>query len=161
MSDDDLELERLLDAPRHRVWQAWTDAEQFRQWWAPHPYRIEECEMDLRPGGIFRTRMTGPGGFDSSGTGCFLEVEQERRISWTTALGPGYRPVDPTDCGGFPMTAIVTFEDAGDGRTRYRARALHRNMADRDAHKAMGFHEGWNIVADQLEQAARRLEETA
>jgi uncharacterized protein YndB with AHSA1/START domain len=159
---NDLVLERLLDAPRELVWRAWTDPERLKQWWAPRPYQTPEVEMDLRPGGKFYTRMTGPDGFDSRGTGCFLEVVNGEKIVWTSALGPGYRPqdVDAEDCGGFPFTAILTFEDNGDRRTRYKAVALHRNEADRETHARMGFHEGWGTCADQLGEVARSIEET-
>lgn len=156
---DDLILERTLDAPRDLVWKAWTTPQLLKRWWAPRPYQTPECEMDLRPGGRFYTRMTGPDGFDTSGTGCFLEVTAGERIAWTSALGPGYRPqdVDPADCGGFAFTVIVTLEDAGEGRTLYRAVAMHKNAADREIHANMGFHEGWGICADQLGAVAAGL----
>jgi uncharacterized protein YndB with AHSA1/START domain len=160
---NDLEIERLLDAPRALVWRAWTDPEHLKRWWAPRPYQTPECEMELKPGGKFYTRMTGPDGFDSRGTGCFLEVVEGERIVWTSALGPGFRPqdVDAEDCGGFPFTAIVTFEDAGEGRTRYKAVALHRNERDRETHAQMGFEEGWGTCADQLGEVAREMAATA
>ncbi len=158
---NDLMLERVLDAPRDLVWKAWTSPEHLKRWWAPKPYQTPECEMDLRPGGVFYTRMTGPDGFDSAGAGCFLEVIAGEKIVWTNALGPGYRPVDPTDCGGFPFTAIVTLEETADGKTRYRAVAMHRNTADRDSHEKMGFHEGWGTCADQLGEVAVGLAATA
>ena len=158
---DDLVLERVLDAPRELVWKAWTHPEHLKRWWAPRPYQTPECEMDLRPGGRFFTRMTGPDGFDSAGTGCFLEVVEGEKIVWTSALLPGYRPAAAIeDCGGFPFTAIVTLEDRSDGRTRYRAVALHKDAADRDSHEKMGFHEGWGTCAAQLEQVAQALKET-
>jgi uncharacterized protein YndB with AHSA1/START domain len=159
---NDLVLERLLDAPRDMVWRAWTDPEQLKRWWAPKPYETPEVDMDLRPGGKFYTRMTGPDGFDFKGTGCFLEVVEGEKIVWTSALGPGYRPVDVVeDCGGFPFTAIMTLEDNGDGRTRYKAVALHRNEKDRETHAAMGFQEGWGTCADQLGEVAREMAATA
>jgi uncharacterized protein YndB with AHSA1/START domain len=155
---NDLVLERILDAPRELVWKAWTDPEHLKRWWAPRPYQTPEVEMELRPGGIFYTRMTGPDGFDFSGAGCFLEVVEGERIVWTSALGPGYRPNDSrADCGGFPFTAIVTLEDAGDGRTLYRAVAMHKDQADRDTHEKMGFHDGWGTCADQLGEVAQSL----
>ena len=159
---NDLVLERVLDAPRELVWKAWTDPERLKTWWAPRPYLTPEVEMDLRPGGIFYTRMTGPDGFDARGTGCFLEVVEGEKIVWTSALGPGYRPQDVAqeDCGGFPFTAVLTFEDNGDGRTRYKAVALHRNEKDRDTHAQMGFQDGWGTCADQLAEVARSLRET-
>jgi uncharacterized protein YndB with AHSA1/START domain len=49
------------------------------------------------------------------------------------------------------MTVILTFEDAGTGKTRYTARARHWTVADREAHEKMGFHAGWNQCTDQLE----------
>lgn len=157
--DMDLVLERTLDAPRDLVWKAWTTPEHLMRWWAPRPYETPECEMDLRPGGKFYTRMTGPDGFDAKGTGCFLEVVERERIVWTSALGPGYRPQDvgPDDCGGFAFTAIVTLEDAGDGKTLYRAVALHKNEADCETHAKMGFHEGWGTCAAQLGEVALEL----
>lgn len=162
MADHDLVLERLLDAPRDLVWRAWTDPDQVRKWWAPRPYQTPEVDMDLRPGGRFYTRMTGPDGFDSAGEGCFLEVVEGEKVVWTSALSGGYRPVEAVeDCGGFPFTAIVTFEDAGDGKTRYRAIALHRNSADADTHAKMGFHDGWGTCADQLGEVAKGLGATA
>ncbi|HEX6375687.1 MAG TPA: SRPBCC family protein [Allosphingosinicella sp.] len=153
MADEtDLVVERLLDAPRARVWEAWSTPEHLKRWWAPKPYETPEVEMDLRPGGIFYTRMTGPDGFEAAGTGCFLEVVEGEKVVWTNALLPGYRPTVPVHlgCGDFVFTAIVTFEDAGDGRTRYRAVALHASEADRDTHEKMGFHDGWGTVAEQL-----------
>ena len=159
---NDLVLERTLDAPRDLVWRAYTDPEHLKRWWAPKPYETPEVEIDLRPGGVFYTRMTGPDGFDSKGAGCFLEVVEGERIVWTSALGPGYRPAELTeDCGGFPFTAIITFEDSGDGRTRYRAVTMHKNQADRDTHEKMGFHEGWGTCADQLGEVAAELAEIA
>jgi uncharacterized protein YndB with AHSA1/START domain len=119
MADEtDLALERILDAPRDLVWRAWTSPEHLKLWWAPKPYETPECEMDLRPGGRFYTRMTGPDGFDFRGTGCFLEVVEGERITWTSALGEDYRPNDlgPSGCGAFPFTAIVTLADAGEAQ---------------------------------------------
>lgn len=157
----DLVLERTLDAPPELVWEAYTNPDHLKHWFAPQPYRISECELDLRPGGIFRIRMVGPDGFDTGhgNAGCVLEVVEGEKLAWTSALGPGWRPAEmaETGCESFPMTAIVTFADAGPGKTLYRAVALHRSDADRKAHEDMGFHEGWGTVAAQLEAYARSL----
>ena len=160
MSDKtDLKLERVLDVPRDLVWQAWTDPEHIKRWWAPRPYQTPEVEIELKPGGIFYTRMTGPDGFDSKGTACILEVVPGKRIIWTSALQGGYRPNEFTadGCTGFPFTAIHTFEDAGDGQTRYTATVVHANAKDAEAHAAMGFDSGWATCAEQMAEVARSL----
>ena len=118
----------------------------------------------MRPGGIFRIRMQGPDGFDTGhgNAGCVLEVDQGKRFSWTSALGPGYRPAEMGEgCESFPMTAIVTLADAGGGKTLYRAVALHKDKADRDRHEQMGFQDGWGTTAGQLEEFARTLSVSA
>ena len=156
----DLVLERTLDAPVDLVWTAYTDPEHLKQWFAPRPYQITECELDLKPGGIFRIRMVGPDNFDTGhGTpGCVLEVVEREKLVWTSALGPGYRPNEMGEgCESFPFTAVVTFADAGSGKTAYKAVALHKDAADRETHEKMGFQEGWGIVADQLGEFAREL----
>ena len=156
----DLVLERTIDAPVDLVWKAYTDPAHLKQWFAPKPYQITECDLDLKPGGVFRIRMQGPDGFDTGhGTpGCVLEVVQNEKLSWTSALGPDYRPAEMGEgCESFPMTAIVTFADAGDGKTLYRAVALHKSLADKETHEQMGFHDGWGTVAGQLEEFAQGL----
>ena len=156
----DLVLERTIDAPIDLVWRAYTDPEHLKQWFAPRPYRITECELDLKPGGIFRIRMVGPDDFDTGHgiPGCVLEVVEGKKLSWTSELGPGYRPNEAGEgCDSFPMTAIVTFADAGNGKTAYKAVALHKNEADREKHEQMGFHDGWGTVAGQLEEYASGL----
>jgi len=161
MAEDlDLVLERTLDAPVGLVWKALTDPQHLKRWFAPKPYEISEIELDLRPGGIFRIRMIGPDGFDTGhGTpGCVLEVVEGEKLAWTSALGPGYRPAQTGEgCESFPMTAIMTLADAGGGKTRYKAVALHKDVADRDTHEKMGFHDGWGTTAGQLEELAQSL----
>jgi len=159
-NDTDLVLERTLDAPIDLVWEAYTKPEHLKRWFAPKPYEITEMELDLRPGGIFRLRMVGPDGFDTGHgvPGCVLAVAEREKLVWTSALGPGYRPNNTGEgCESFPFTAIVTFADAGNGKTQYRAVALHKDMADRETHEKMGFQEGWGTVAGQLAEYARSL----
>jgi len=142
----DLVLERVIDVPRRLVWEAWTKPEHLKEWFCPKPWGVSDCEIDLRPGGIFRTTMRSPEGQEFPNVGCYLEVVPMERLVFTSVLLPGYRPAPP---GDLPFTAIVTMEDHGTG-TRYVATALHQDEAGRDKHKAMGFHEGWGKALDQL-----------
>jgi uncharacterized protein YndB with AHSA1/START domain len=158
--EHDLVLERTLDAPIDLVWKAYTDPEHLKRWFAPRPYEITEIELDLKPGGIFRLRMIGPDGLDTGhGTpGCVLEVIERERLVWTSALGPEFRPNEMGEgCESFPMTAVITFADAGNGKTAYKAVALHKDAADKEAHEKMGFHDGWGTTASQLEELAKSI----
>lgn len=147
----DLLLERLVDVPVELVWKAWTDPEHLEAWFAPRPFETIECEIDLRPGGVFRTVMRAPDGtvFDDDTGGCFLEVHEPHRLVWTSALAPGYRPLPPPEDGGFAFTAELTFEALGTS-TRYSARAIHATRDGAAAHEEMGFTGGWSTALDQL-----------
>jgi uncharacterized protein YndB with AHSA1/START domain len=153
--ETDLVLERQIAAPVERVWRAWTDPDLLKQWWAPRPWQTAVAVVDLRPGGEFRFEMRGPEGEESNHVGAFLEVVPQRRIVWSTAILPGFRPAPLTDF--VPnFTAVIEFIPEGSG-TRYRATAMHRDTEGRDLHASMGFHEGWGICADQLAEVAEGL----
>lgn len=140
----DLMVERVVNVSPERAWAAWTEPDHLRRWYAPAPGVIAECEIDLRPGGIFRFVPRQPDGAESPTTCCYLEVVPHSRLVWTDALRPGYRPA-PT---GF-FTAVMTLEPQGDA-TLCTTVAMHRNEADRNDHADRGFHEGWGTVLDQL-----------
>jgi uncharacterized protein YndB with AHSA1/START domain len=58
----DLVLERVVDVPPDLVWKAWTMPEHVKRWFTPAPWKTVACEIDLRPGGAFRTVMQSPEG---------------------------------------------------------------------------------------------------
>ena len=140
----DLVLERTIDVPRELVWTAWTTPKHIRNWFVPRPWTITDCEIDLRPGGIFRTVMRSPEGQEFPNAGCYLEVVPNERLVWTDALLPGYRPSENPF-----FTAILMLEPQGSG-TRYTAYAIHRDEAGRNKHEEMGFHDGWGTVVMQM-----------
>jgi len=148
----DLVLARIVPVQRRLVWKAWTEPKHLMKWFTPAPWQTIECEIDLRPGGMFRTVMRSPEGKEFPNNGCYLEVLKHERLVWTDALAPGYRPsMKPF------FTAILTLEDH-DGGTRYTARALHKDDADRQKHADMGFEHGWGKALDQLVEIAGELE---
>lgn len=155
----DLRLERRVDVPVELVWQAWTRPEHLLKWFTPAPWRTVECELELRPGGIFRTVMQSPEGERFPGIGCYLEVVEHRRLSWTNTLAPGFRPAQRgggKECDDFPFTAVIALQPEGNG-TRYTALAMHATPADCKAHADMGFHDGWSTALDQLVALAKTL----
>lgn len=140
----DLVIEREIDVPVELVWKAWTTPEHLPEWFVPKPWTVTECEMDLRPGGVFRTVMRSPDGKEFPNLGCYLEVVPNERLVFTDTLLPGYRP-SPKPF----FTAVLELARQGSG-TRYTAIAIHGNADTRKTHEDMGFHHGWNTVIDQM-----------
>jgi uncharacterized protein YndB with AHSA1/START domain len=147
----ELSLTREIDAPPALVYKAWTH--HLAEWFAPKPMAITETEIDFRAGGRFKFTMKDPAsGAEYPCDGVFLEVVPNERIVSTDAFTPGWQPTDKAF-----MVAITTFEDLGNGKTRYTARARHWSDEDLKAHEQMGFHEGWGQVADQMIDVVMKL----
>jgi uncharacterized protein YndB with AHSA1/START domain len=156
----DLSFTRVVDVPRALVWRAWTEPKLLMPWFCPLPWKTIDCEIDLRPGGMFRTTMQSPEGAEFPNAGCYLEVVPNERLVWTNALLPGYRPSKPTatcgsDAAGFLFTAMVELADQEQG-TRYTATVIHADEAGCNQHAAMGFEAGWGAALDQLVAMIKR-----
>ncbi len=153
----DLSFTRVVNVPRVLVWRAWTEPELLKPWFCPLPWKTIDCEIDLRPGGMFCTTMQSPEGVDYPNAGCYLEVVPMEKLVWTNALLPGYRPSKPAATSGadnsesadFLFTAMVELADADQG-TRYTATVIHADAAGCEQHAAMGFEDGWGTALDQL-----------
>jgi uncharacterized protein YndB with AHSA1/START domain len=146
----DLVLERIVDVPPELVYKAWTTPRHLMPWFCPKPYRTVECEIELRPGGKFFTQMVDPDGNKlPTAPGCYLEIVPNRKLIWTTALGPAYRPHDPAAAPWF-FTAVLTFEPHGNGGCKYTATAIHATKDHAGAHEKMGFGQGWGTALEQL-----------
>jgi uncharacterized protein YndB with AHSA1/START domain len=137
----------VIDAPRELIFKVWTT--QFTLWWGPHGMTTPVCEMDLRPGGLFRTVMRAADGTEYPTRGIFLEVSPPSRIVFTDAFTPGWEPSPDIF-----FTAITTFEPLPGSKTRYTARALHWTVENREKHEAMGFYQGWGECVDRLAAVA-------
>lgn len=144
----DLVLERVVNVSPELIWKGWTQPEHLKKWFCPRPWQVTDCEIDLKPGGKFRTVMEGPEGQRHDETGCYLLVEPNRRLVWTDSLGPGFRP----KIGGF-MTGMLVLTPEGTG-TRYTAFVLHKDADDREQHEKMGFATGWGTALEQLLEVA-------
>ncbi len=140
----DLVLERVIDVPRELVWKVWTTPEHVVKWFTPAPWSTIDCEIDLKPGGIFRTTMRSPEGQNFPNLGCFLEIVENEKLVFTDMFEPGYKPAE----NGF-FTAILTFEKHEQG-TKYKVLARHKDEETRKKHEEMGFHDGWGKALDQL-----------
>lgn len=151
MSDRELSITRLIDAPPEAVYRAWTEPELVERWFAPRPLTTRVIQYDARPGGAFDVVMESPDGRQFPSSGVFLEVSPGRRLVFTDAYAAGWVPSERPF-----MTAVISFEPEG-GKTRYVATARHWTAEDVKAHEEMGFQQGWSLCADQLAEVAAGL----
>jgi uncharacterized protein YndB with AHSA1/START domain len=144
----DLDIERVIKAPRQTVWEAWTTPRRLEKWWLPAPAACRVDRLELHSGGAFVTSMADPGdAMRPHLDGCFLEVQEQRRIVFTTAIDSTWRPA-PAD--RLRMTATITLDEAPGGGTLYRGVIRHADAADRVRHQELGFEHGWSTVIAQL-----------
>jgi len=151
-TNHDLVLTRVLDAPPSKVFRAWTEPKLMKQWFAPLPWTVSGAQTDPRPGGTVLIVMRDPDGKDHPSQGVYLEIVENEKIvftdAYTSAWVPSAKPF---------MTVVLTFEEEPGGKTKYTARARHWNAEDREAHEAMGFHDGWGQCADQLAELLKTI----
>ena len=112
----ELYLTREFTAPRDLVFAAWTDVRQAARWWAPRNFTSLACEMDLRPGGLWRRSLQAPDGRVVVKHGVYREVVPPERLVFTYITEHANGAVDPE------TLVTVTFADLGDGRTRLTLR---------------------------------------
>lgn len=153
------ELTRTFEAPRELVWKVWTEAEHLARWWGPKELSgLRVAELDLRPGGRFHYAMAAPDGTEMWGKFLYRDVVPGRRLVYLVAFsdaagGTTRHPMAPD--WPLEMLNAVTFEDAGEGRTRLRLQgvAFQASEAEAKAFEA-GFpsmQQGFTGTLDQLE----------
>src|SRR5690349_11381306 len=101
-----LNLSRVLDAPRERVFRAWTDPRALAQWWGPPGFACPLAQVDLRPGGAYRLSMQPPQGDIFYLGGIFREITPPARLVYT------WRWEDDTEGTGETLVT-VEFKDLG------------------------------------------------
>ncbi len=132
--DLDLRIDRVIRAPRARVWKAWTEPVDLARWWLPAP---TQCRTSMSDDGV---------SFGPHLDACFVVVEPGERLVFTNALDSRWRPANPAPVA---MTAEVTFGDHPQG-TNYRVVVRHADAASRTHHEQLGFADGWGTVTGQL-----------
>ena len=131
--DRELHIERIFNAPRERVWRAYTERDLVKQWWGRgNKLNVEKFEFER--GGHWRFVEHSDGeqhGFE----GRFGDITPGESILWTF------------EWDGMPAHTIqefLTLEDMGDGRTRLKATSRFFTKEDRDGMLQSGMEGGMN-----------------
>jgi len=150
-------ITRNFDAPRTRVWQAWTEVEQLKHWWGPKGFALRSCSMDLRPGGLFHYGMQTPNGQDIWGRWILGEIVAPERLTFVVSFSDERGGVTRNPwASDWPLETLSTLTLAEQaGRTVLTLTGVPVNATD-DERRAFeaGFasmRQGWTGTLDQLE----------
>lgn len=148
--DRELTIERVFNAPRSRVWEAFMNPEHVAQWWGPKGFTTRvEC-LEPVAGGKTSYVMMGPDGTEYPVEGVFSEVVPEERFVTTDEFGEDFQ-AEHRDELPTGVIIIATFEDDGVG-TKLTMRIIHPTAEQRKAHEEMGVVPGWQSSFDCLDE---------
>jgi uncharacterized protein YndB with AHSA1/START domain len=136
-----LHIKRFISAPRARVYAAWTDPAQLKEWWGPETVRTRNFVADVRVGGKYRWDLINQEDEEMSVFGEYRELVPEKRIVFTWKW-------DDDDVWE-NRNSVVTVElfDAAGGTELHLRHEQLPSTESRDRH-----NEGWNSVLDRLEK---------
>jgi len=161
-----LTITHVFDAPRSLVFQAWTQPERVKRWWGPKNFTTPVCEIDLRPGGVFRTCVHSPEGQDFWSQGVYREIVEPERIVCTDSFADEQgNVVSPEHYGissEWPVEALITViftEHAGKTRLTLQHSPLPLRR-ERDLCR-QGWEESFDRLADYLAEETRLPSEAA
>ncbi|MEO7995609.1 MAG: SRPBCC domain-containing protein, partial [bacterium] len=150
----------LIDAPRERVFQAWTDPEQLAQWFGPRDFTTAIPELDVHPGGRFRIVMRDADGVEYPISGVYTEVVPpewlvyrnnlaEHPAAWKSQLDARYHKHGGEGDVPLETVARVTFDERGE-KTLVTLRTEFDTLAARNTYEELGMTEGWQQSLDRL-----------
>lgn len=141
-----LELEHRYAAPRDRVFEAWTNPEVLKRWWAAAPsWETPLAEVDAREGGSYRLSMLTDTGDVHTVRGEYREISPPERLAYTWSWEEG---PDAAMAGSESTLVVVEFLEDGDGTL---VKLTHSGFA---SDEIRGMHaQGWEAVLANLERS--------
>jgi uncharacterized protein YndB with AHSA1/START domain len=135
-----LEIKRFINAPRARVYAAWTDPVQLKEWWGPKEVRTLKIVADIRIGGKYRWDLINQDGEKMSVFGEYKELIPGKRVVFT------WKWDDDEAWENYDSVVSVDFSDRGSGTELRLTHVQLPSEESRDRH-----NHGWNGVVDRLE----------
>jgi uncharacterized protein YndB with AHSA1/START domain len=149
-TDEQILITREFDAPRHLVWEAWTNPELVKRWWHANRGEVTVAEIDLRVGGTWRYVSLTEGGMEVAFHGEYREIVPNERLVSTEA----YEGIPDADANATLNTMTLTEVD---GRTTLTVLVDCPSKETRDAIIDSGMEAGMQDAMDLLEQVAVSL----
>jgi uncharacterized protein YndB with AHSA1/START domain len=155
-------ISRSFDAPRDRVWKAWTDPEQLRHWWGPKGFKVHTCKVELRPGGTFLYGMKAPDGSDTWGRFIYREISAPEKLVFIVSFSDpagGVTRHPWTENWPLHIMSTVTFEAQGN-RTKVTVQWTphEASEAERKAFEEgkPSMQQGWSGTLEQFTDYLQR-----
>jgi uncharacterized protein YndB with AHSA1/START domain len=158
--DAGLNFSRIVEAPRELVFNVWTDADHFAQWFGPREVAIPFCRIDPRPGGVLHFCHRLGDGTEVWVKGSYREfVAPQRLVFVLSFVDAGGRPAAHPMFPDWPLDTVilttVTFADLA-GRTQLTVRQVleppttaAKDMVKRERQAA---RVGWAETLDRLDE---------
>ncbi len=141
ITEREIAISRLLDAPRELVYRVWTEPEHIAQWWGPNGFTTTILHMDVRPGGEWKFIMHGPDGTDYNDVIVFTDVTPPERLTYEHSDWEG----------SMHFSSETTFEEQPDGKTLVTMRSVFESAEVlRQMIEQVGAVEGGNQTLDRM-----------
>ncbi|HLP76987.1 MAG TPA: SRPBCC domain-containing protein [Candidatus Paceibacterota bacterium] len=157
-------ISRTFDAPRERVWNAWTRREQLMRWFGPKGFKMPAAKMDFRPGGSFHYCLEAPDGNETWGKFVYREITVPERIVLVNSFsdedgGVTRHPFAPS--WPLEMLSTTTFdEDAGKTTLTLEWMPLNPTEGEQRTFDAShdGMKQGWKGTFEQLAEHLEKVQ---
>ncbi len=146
VGEQEFVVQRLFTAPRTLMFQVFTQPEHLKRWWAPQPYTIPICTIDLRPGGIWHYCMRSPQGQDHWARSVYNEIVPPEKLVYTSTFADEHaNPI-----AGMPehLTTVTFAEEAS--KTHVSAHVQFANAAALSVAVTMGMVQGMSMTWQYL-----------
>ena len=154
-NEKEITIERVFNAPREKVWKAWTDPVELAKWWGPNGVTNPVCEVDARVGGAMHIVMLAGAELGSLAgqrwptKGVIRElVAPERLVFSNNAVAE-----DGTILLEGETTVLL--EDIGDGKTKLTLKARAKGAAPQAPQMLAGMEMGWTQSIQKLDALVR------
>ncbi len=139
--DREISITRLIDAPRERVWEAFTNPDHLIKWWGPDGFTNTFEEISITPGGVWKFIMHGPDGIDYPNVIVFKEIKKPERISYTHGSGDEHEPT---------FESVIALDEQN-GKTLVTLTAIFETPEERERNvKEVGAIEGGKQTLGRL-----------
>ena len=142
-----LTMSRVFDAPRQKVWEAFTDPGLIVQWWGPSYLTTTVDKMELKPGGAWRFVQRDEEGNEYGFRGEYIEVVPPEKLTYTFEFEP---------MAGHVSTDTITLAEQPDGRTKVVTTTVFDTVEDLDGMIQSGMEDGANESWDRLTELVEK-----